>query len=78
MSVKTRGFASLPKDKQRELARKGGQAAHEKGTAHEWTSESARVAGMKGGAKSGAIKRAKKLERLIAEYSKTKEPQSAA
>jgi len=36
-------------DKQREIASKGGRAAHEKGTAHEWTSEEARTAGRKGG-----------------------------
>jgi len=35
--------------KQREIARKGGQAAHDKGTAHEWTSDEARMAGRKGG-----------------------------
>jgi len=38
--------------KQREIASKGGKAAHEKGTAHEFTSEEARVAGKKGGAAS--------------------------
>jgi hypothetical protein len=36
-------------DKQREIASKGGRAAHAKGTAHEWTSEEARNAGRKGG-----------------------------
>jgi hypothetical protein len=36
-------------EKQREIASKGGRAAHEKGTAHEWTSEEARTAGRKGG-----------------------------
>lgn len=36
-------------DKQREIARKGGRAAHEKGTAHEWTTDEARAAGRKGG-----------------------------
>ena len=36
-------------EKQREIASKGGRAAHEKGTAHEWTSEEARSAGRKGG-----------------------------
>jgi len=36
-------------DKQREIASKGGRAAHQKGTAHEWTSDEARVAGRKGG-----------------------------
>ena len=35
-------------DKQREIASKGGRAAHLKGTAHEWTSEEARAAGRKG------------------------------
>ena len=36
-------------EKQREIASKGGRAAHAKGTAHEWTSEEARSAGRKGG-----------------------------
>jgi general stress protein YciG len=44
-----RGFASMDRVKQREIASKGGKAAHQKGTAHEWTSEEARDAGRKGG-----------------------------
>jgi general stress protein YciG len=44
-----RGFASMTPEKQREIASKGGRAAHAKGTAHEWTSEEARNAGRKGG-----------------------------
>lgn len=44
-----RGFASMSVDKQREIASKGGRAAHEKGTAHEWTPDEARAAGRKGG-----------------------------
>ncbi len=44
-----RGFASMTAEKQREIASKGGRAAHEKGTAHEWTSDEARQAGRKGG-----------------------------
>lgn len=36
-------------ERQREIASKGGRAAHEKGTAHEWTPEEARRAGRKGG-----------------------------
>jgi general stress protein YciG len=40
-----RGFASMDQDKQREIASKGGKAAHEKGTAHEFDSEEAREAG---------------------------------
>jgi uncharacterized protein len=44
-----RGFASMSPEKQREIASKGGRAAHEKGTAHEWTADEARNAGRKGG-----------------------------
>jgi general stress protein YciG len=44
-----RGFASMDRAKQREIASKGGKAAHQKGSAHEWTSEEARDAGRKGG-----------------------------
>jgi general stress protein YciG len=44
-----RGFASMDQSKQREIASKGGQAAHQKGTAHEFTPEEARKAGHKGG-----------------------------
>jgi general stress protein YciG len=44
-----RGFASMSAEKQREIASKGGRAAHEKGTAHEWTPDEARAAGRKGG-----------------------------
>ena len=49
MAKEDRGFASMDRGKQREIASKGGKAAHEKGTAHEWTSEEARDAGRKGG-----------------------------
>ena len=44
-----RGFASMDTSKQREIASKGGRAAHAKGTAHEFTSDEARLAGRKGG-----------------------------
>jgi general stress protein YciG len=44
-----RGFASMDPARQREIASKGGKAAHAKGTAHEWSSDEARVAGRKGG-----------------------------
>jgi len=49
MRKERRGFASMSPEKQREIASKGGRAAHEKGTAHEWTPEEARNAGRKGG-----------------------------
>jgi general stress protein YciG len=44
-----RGFASMDPSKQREIASKGGKAAHQQGVAHEWTPEEARKAGRKGG-----------------------------
>ena len=43
--TKNRGFASMDPQRQREIASQGGKAAHEKGTAHEFTSEEARRAG---------------------------------
>jgi general stress protein YciG len=39
----------MDRSKQRDIASRGGKAAHQKGTAHEWTSEEAREAGRKGG-----------------------------
>jgi uncharacterized protein len=47
--TKKRGFASMDVNRQREIASKGGRAAHQKGTAHEFTTEEARTAGRKGG-----------------------------
>jgi general stress protein YciG len=52
--TRSRGFASMDAEKQREIARKGGRAAHEKGTAHEFTSDEARAAGRKGGERVSA------------------------
>ena len=47
--AKGKGFASMESDRQREIARKGGRAAHARGTAHEFTADEARAAGKKGG-----------------------------
>jgi uncharacterized protein len=55
-----RGFASMDRLRQREIASKGGKAAHQKGTAHEWTSEEARNAGRKGGLASHRQRRERK------------------
>ena len=49
VATQDRGFASMDREKQREIASKGGRAAHQKGTAHEWTPAEAREAGRKGG-----------------------------
>ena len=48
-NTRNRGFASMDDTKQREIASKGGRVAHEKGTAHEFSSDEAREAGRKGG-----------------------------
>jgi uncharacterized protein len=49
-----RGFASMDPEKQREIARRGGRAAHEKGNAHEFSADEAREAGRKGGERVSA------------------------
>lgn len=53
MAIKDRGFASMDRARQKEIASKGGKAAHAKGTAHQWNSEEARAAGRKGGLVGG-------------------------
>ena len=62
MAKEDRGFASMDRNKQREIASKGGKAAHQKGTAHEWTSEEAREAGRKGGMASHRRKQQQQQE----------------
>ena len=66
MGIKDRGFASMDKDKQKEIASKGGKAAHQKGTAHIWSSEEGRCAGRKGGLSSAAKKAALKAAQAAA------------
>lgn len=39
----------MDKNRQRDIAREGGRAAHRKGRAHQFSSQEARVAGRKGG-----------------------------
>ncbi len=46
---KPRGFAAISPERRSEIARKGGQSAHARGTAHKFTKEEARLAGTKGG-----------------------------
>jgi uncharacterized protein len=55
-----RGFASMTLEKRRRISSLGGKRAHEKGTAHTFSSEEAREAGRKGGLASG--KRNKSLK----------------
>ncbi len=49
-----KGFESYDKEALREMAARGGRAAHEAGVAHEWTKEEAREAGRRGGAATAA------------------------
>ncbi|MBI3984665.1 MAG: hypothetical protein HY344_01830 [Candidatus Levybacteria bacterium] len=47
-----KGFTKMIREnpqKQKDIASKGGRAAHQRGTAHEWTSEEAKAAGRLGG-----------------------------
>ena len=44
-----RGFAAMDRDRVKAIASKGGRAAHAAGTAHQFSSDEARVAGKKGG-----------------------------
>lgn len=44
-------------EKRREISSKGGKAAHEKGTAHQWNKEEAKQAGAKGGSVTRLRKR---------------------
>ncbi len=46
-AARGRGFAGMDPERQRDIAREGGRAAHEKGTAHEFNSAEARAAGLK-------------------------------
>jgi general stress protein YciG len=50
-ATEDRGFASMDPMRQKEIASRGGKAAHEKGTAHEFSPDEAREAGRKGGQK---------------------------
>jgi hypothetical protein len=56
---RARGFAGMDPAVLKEVGRKGGVAAHDAGTAHEFSPEEARAAGRKGG-KATQAKRAAK------------------
>ena len=59
MAQKDKGFGSMDRVRQKEIASLGGKAAHAKGTAHQWTSDEAKEAGRRGGIASAARKKAK-------------------
>ena len=58
---KPRGFAAMTPEKRRDIASRGGKAAHAVGTAHKFTSDEARAAGTKGG-KAPHVRRGRKVK----------------
>jgi len=62
MAHSRRGFASMDREKQRQIASKGGRAAHAKGTAHEFTHQEAVEAGRKGGRAAQARSHAERTQ----------------
>ena len=77
MPKEDRGFASMDRGKQRDIASKGGKAAHQQGSAHEWTSDEARAAGRKGVLASHRRMREKKAETSAA-LTQAEEPTAAS
>src|SRR5579862_2262256 len=78
INTRNRGFASMDPQKQKDIARKGGKAAHEKGTAHEFTSDEARAAGRKGGERVSADRsHMSRIGRLGGKTSAGRRPTSA-
>lgn len=60
--MKKRGFAAMDREKVREIASRGGKAAHEQGVAHVFSPEEAKINGRKGGLKHGENCRARRAE----------------
>ena len=72
---KARGFAAMEPERRRDVSRKGGIAAHLKGTAHQWNPSTAREAGRKG----GLARRAKKHPAPVQDPSaRQRRPENAA
>ena len=69
---RVRGFAAMDPERRRDISRKGGIAAHRKGTAHQWTPTTARDAGRKGGLAS----RGKQAPEAPGRQSEQSEPQA--
>ncbi len=77
MKKHLRGFASMDLVKQREIASKGGKAAHAQGTAHRWSREEAREAGRKGGVararRQPMVSSTRSLDQTPAEHAKSRQ-----
>ena len=72
---KPRGFAAMDRTRVSEIARKGGKAAHAAGTAHQFTTDEARVAGKKGGV-APHIRRGRGARRAASPPSSSASPES--
>lgn len=55
-----RGFSAMDPARRKEIAALGGKEAHRQGRAHEFTSETARLAGIKGAASRKAKREAQR------------------
>lgn len=62
-AAKLRGFAAMDSRVVSAISRAGGKAAHVAGTAHEFTTEEAKIAGRRGGAATHARRGAQREER---------------
>jgi uncharacterized protein len=60
-NIRKRGFASMDPTRLKEIASQGGKAAHSSGAAYEWTPETARAAGKKGGKQSAIVRSGRKV-----------------
>jgi general stress protein YciG len=61
------GFAVMDPKLVRQISRKGGKAVHKQGKAHEWTKDTARIAGRKGGLASAKLRKERELQQREAE-----------
>lgn len=62
-----RGFAAMDRERLREIASRGGKAAHADGVAHQWSSAQARIEGRKGGKAFHEKRRRERAARIAAE-----------
>lgn len=73
-----RGFAAMDRDRVKQIASKGGRAAHAAGTAHQFNSDEARIAGKKGGmaphVRRGGVRRRPVTEPARSPTSQSHEP----
>jgi hypothetical protein len=77
MAISDRGIDSMHPIKQKQIASEGGQAAHAKGAAHQWTSDEAKAAGRKGARARAQRTKTRQLGSATAEPSESGIKQNA-